>query len=170
MYGKSYESKYTGSMIGAGFHVFAVWDWIITNAHFGVVEINPKLLAFTLAGTRVEAEDEVLDAIGYLSRPDPKSRSKDEDGRRIVREGEFQYRVVNWEHYFRMKNADSLRQYNREAKQRERSKRKAAHRSAATLEERHYLDGVKNGTIDPATGSAIPDPMAPMNDELKGLT
>lgn len=54
MYGKSFESMYEGSMIGAGINVFAVWNYIITKGRKGFVEINPKLLAFTLGGTEAD--------------------------------------------------------------------------------------------------------------------
>ena len=124
MYGKSYESKYTGSMMGAGFNVFAVWDYVITNTHFGVIELNPKLVAFTLAGTRPGAVKEVEEAIGYLCRVDPESRSKAEAGRKMVKEGEYQYRVVNWDYYQGLRDAAAQRKYNREAKRRERASKK----------------------------------------------
>jgi len=113
MYGKSFESKYTGSMLGAGFNVFAVWDYITTNARSGTIELNPKLLAFTLAGTRSGAEEEVREAIEFLCAVDPESRSRAEDGRRMVKEGEFQYRVVNWEIYQGIRNEEQRREYNR---------------------------------------------------------
>ena len=109
MYGKSYESMYEGSLVGAGMNVFAVWNYIITKSRAGCVEINPKLLAFTLGGK----EEEVESALKFLQRPDPISRSKAEDGRRIIKEGQFQYRVVNWEFYQRIKNEDDRREYNR---------------------------------------------------------
>lgn len=126
MYGKSYESKYTGSMIGAGFNVFAVWDYVTTNARSGVIELNPRLLAFTLAGTREGAQQEVVDAIEYLCRPDPVSRSKEEDGRRMIREGEYQYRVVNWAKYQRIKNESDRREYNRIKQAEYRAKNEAS--------------------------------------------
>jgi hypothetical protein len=109
MYGKCYESMYEGSMVGAGINVFAVWNYIITKARRGVVEVNPKLLAFTLGGN----PDEVLDALAFLQKEDPDSRSKAEGGRRIIKEGEFQYRLVNWEYYDKIKNEDDRREYNR---------------------------------------------------------
>ena len=109
MYGKTYESMYSGSMVGAGLNVFAVWNYIITKTHFGVIELNPKLLNAILGGT----VEEIVAAIEFLGAPDPESRSKAEDGRRIVKEGQFQYRVVNWEEYQAIRNADELREYNR---------------------------------------------------------
>jgi hypothetical protein len=108
MFGKSYESMYEGSMIGAGINVFAVWNYIITKARSGHVEVNPKLLAFTLGGE----EKEIEEALKFLCQPDPNSRSKLEGGRRIIKEGQFQYRLVNWEHYQRIRNAEDQREYN----------------------------------------------------------
>jgi hypothetical protein len=122
MFGKSYESMYTGSMVGAGLNVFAVWNYIITNTHFGVIELNPKLLHAILGGELSEVEG----ALEYLCSPDPDSRSKEEGGRRIVKEGQYQYRVVNWEAYQRMKNADDLRRYNRVKQSEYRARKKAA--------------------------------------------
>lgn len=109
MYGKCYESMYDGSMIGAGLNVFAVWNYIITKARGGCVEINPKLLAFTLGGK----ESEVESALKFLCQPDAKSRSRLDEGRRIVKEGQFQYRLVNWKFYQKIRNEDDRRDYNR---------------------------------------------------------
>lgn len=120
MYGKSFESMFEGSMVGAGINVFAVWSYIITKCRRGVLEINPKLLAFTLGGK----ESDIIEALEYLQKPDPDSRSKELEGRRLVKEGQFQYRVVNWEHYDKIKGEIDRREYNREKQQeyRERSK------------------------------------------------
>ncbi len=141
MYGKSYESKFKGSMMGAGFNVFAVWDYVITNTHFGVIELNPKLVAFTLAGARDGAEQEVIEAIDYLCRPDPKSRSQEEGGRRMIQEGEYQYRVVNWESYQQMRNENHLREYNRrkQAEYRAREKEKRILEAMSKEERAAYL-------------------------------
>ncbi len=120
MYGKTFESMYEGSMIGAGINVFAVWNYIITKARAGRIEVNPKLLAFTLGGT----EKEVESALVFLQQADPKSRSKLEHGRRIIKEGQFQYRLVNWEYYQVIRNENDRREYNRrkQAEYRSRSR------------------------------------------------
>lgn len=109
MYGKTYESMYDGSMVGAGINVFAVWNYMITKNRRGFIEVNPKLLAFTLGGS----ENEVEEALEYLCAPDPKSRSKLEDGRRLVKDGQYQYRMVNWEYYEKLRNENDRREYNR---------------------------------------------------------
>ncbi|MCL5279236.1 MAG: hypothetical protein M1376_04940 [Planctomycetes bacterium] len=95
-YGKLFPETYSGSMFGAGLAVFAVWPWIIAHKdENGIVELNPDLVAAQLGCVTQQVEE----AIAYLIRPDPRSRTKTEDGRRIVRVSEFGYRVVNHESY-----------------------------------------------------------------------
>ena len=62
MYGKSYESKFDGSLVGAGFNVFAVWDYMTTKARNGYVEVNPEVLAFILGGKNQDPA-EVVEAL-----------------------------------------------------------------------------------------------------------
>jgi hypothetical protein len=131
MYGKSYESMYKGSMVGAGLNVFAVWNYIITNTHFGVIELNPKLLHAILGGKLEDVES----ALKFLSQPDGESRNKEAEGRRIVKEGQFQYRVVSWSAYQEMRNEGDLREYNRQKQAEHRAKL-----AAMTVEERAAWD------------------------------
>ncbi len=119
MFGKSYESKYTGSLVGAGAMRFAVWDFVITtqkpSREWGsVVEVNPILLAAILG----ESVEDVSEAIEFLCKPDLKSRSKGEGGRRMVKLGEFLYRVVNGAKYRAMRDNEERRTQNREAQRR----------------------------------------------------
>jgi len=120
---------YKGSLVGAGFNVFAVWNYVITNTHFGVIELNPKLLAAILGGEIGEVES----AIEFLCKPDAESRSKDEEGRRLVKEGQFQYRVVNWAEYQKLRSEDELREYNRRKQAEYRAKQRAKLKSAKAL-------------------------------------
>lgn len=123
MYGKWFATAYTGSMIGAGAHVFAVWGWVIANAGpDGVLEINPPLLA-AMIGEPVERIGAALD---YLTSPDPKSRSKAEGGRRLLHLEAFSYSVVNHAEYRAIKDQETRRQQNREAKRRQRERERAA--------------------------------------------
>lgn len=109
MYGKHYESMYEGSMYGAGVAVFAVWGYVIAHARNGTLELNPRKLADTLGGT----VEEISSAITHLMQPDPESRHKEFEGRRLLKEGEFQYRVPSWKFYQRIKNESDRREYNR---------------------------------------------------------
>lgn len=114
MYGKHFESMYEGSMYGAGVAVFAVWGYVISHARAGKVELNPKKLADTLGGTLEQIES----AIEFLCSPDPMSRHKTHEGRRMLKEGQFQFSLPAWEDYQRIRNEDERREYNR-VKQRE---------------------------------------------------
>ena len=128
MYGKFFQSTFTGSMFGAGPVVFAVWGYVIANVWDGTVELNPPLLAAILGTTPAE----VNRAIGVLCSPDARSRSQGEEGRRMLHEGGFLYHVVNHEHYRKLRNEEERRAYNREAKQRERAKRGASYGESMT--------------------------------------
>jgi len=119
MYGKHFESMYTGSMFGAGMNVFAVWGFAIANkGSDGVVEINPPFVASAL-GCGVE---DVTSAIEFLCSPDENSRSEDKDGRRLLKVGSFTYEVVNHAKYVGMKNAEDRRRQGRESQARFREK------------------------------------------------
>ena len=115
VFGKWFASTYTGSMLGAGADVFAVWSWVIANAGpKGILEINPALLA-AMIGEPVEA---IETALAFLQAPDPRSRSDAEQGRRLIHEGAFTYRVVNHAQYRAARDAEERREYKRN-KQRE---------------------------------------------------
>ena len=151
MYGKAFESQYEGSMYGAGINVFAVWNYVIAKAHYGTIELNPKLVAAVLGGT----VEEVVEAIEFLCAPDPESRSKLEEGRRMVKEGQFQYRVVNWENYQLLKTQEARREYNRVKQAEHRAKKKregtsrgksrAQVRAEAQAREKRFEAAVANG-------------------------
>jgi hypothetical protein len=121
MYGKFFASTYTGSMFGAGLPVFAVWGYVIANTINGQVELNPKLLAAVLGGS----ETEIIKAIEFLCSSDDRSRSKVEDGKRLIREGEYAYRVPTFLFYRDIRNEDERREYNRQKKAEERARKKS---------------------------------------------
>jgi hypothetical protein len=114
MYGKHYISMYEGSMIGAGSAYFAVWGYVI--AHMkpdwksgAWVELNPQIIAFVL-GEKAEVVEEVLER---MQQADPKSRSQEENGRKLIRIGEYAYRVVNGMKYRAIRNEEARRNYQR---------------------------------------------------------
>jgi len=113
VFGKLFASTYDGSMMGAGPWVFSVWPYALANCDSkGFVELNPKLVAVKIAGT-IEAEKDVVTALEYLCAPDGSSRIKDEEGRRLVREGEYIHRIVNYMTYREMRNKEARREYHR---------------------------------------------------------
>lgn len=122
MYGKHFASMYNGSMVGSGLAVFAVWGYVIGHAVAGQVELNPIVMGTVLGCDPGHVES----AIERLCSADPKSRSKAEDGRRLAREGEFAYRVVNHDKYRQIKNEIDRREYNRIKQQEHRARAKQA--------------------------------------------
>lgn len=93
----------------------ALWPYVVAHAvPPGRVELNPKLLA-PIFGCSPE---EIKEGIAKLCAPDPESRTKDEEGRRLVYLGGFMYRVVTWGHYRERRNLEERREYKR-LKQRE---------------------------------------------------
>ncbi len=168
MYAKAFASMYEGSMVGAGIAVFAVWNYAITKCFRGYVELNPKLLAMVLGGK----ESEVAAAIEFLTSPDEGSRSQEAGGARLVKDGQFQYRVVNWDHYQRIRNESERREYNRiqQANYRARKRRetglKTGSRKGMPLKgESSHVRALENGWED-ETGEPIktPEPECQHND------
>lgn len=126
MYGKIFESLFQGSMVGKGALWFAVWSYVIATQRpdrevGSQVHINPKLLAAILG----EPEMAVREVVEELCAPDAESTTKDEDGRRLVRMGEFSYRVVNGAKYRAIRDEAMRRVQNREAQRKLREKAKA---------------------------------------------
>jgi len=119
MYGKHFASTYTGSMFGAGPHVFAVWGYVIAHAYQSEVELNPALLAAIL-GTEPALIEKAID---YLSAPDPRSRNPEQEGRRLVHKGGFTYHVTTHNSYQSIRNSEERRAYNREAAAKHRAKK-----------------------------------------------
>lgn len=146
MYGKHFESMYEGSMYGAGLAVFAVWGYVISHARSGCVELNPKKLADTLGGSVEDVEK----AIAYLMSPDPKSRHKSCEGRRLVKEGQFQYSLPSWNDYQGIRNAEERRAYNR-SKQAEYRKRKKVivHQGACDGAKQAVKEGLDEAMLKP---------------------
>ena len=123
MYGKLFRSTFTGSMVGKGAVVFAVWGYAIAHTNQdSLVEINPVLIA-AMIGCQTTDVDAALD---FLCAEDPRSRSKNDGGKRLVKEGEFLYRTVNYLDYNAIKNEPARREYNRIKKRESRARQTAS--------------------------------------------
>lgn len=102
------------------------------------VDLNPKLLAFIIG----EKEADIEKGIEFLCSPDPKSRSPEEGGRRLVKLGQYSYQVVNGKKYTEIRNEENRREQNRASKQRQRERA----RSKPLPGELNYL---KTGQMPP---------------------
>lgn len=118
-YGKHFESMYEGSMVGAGAVVFAVWGYVIakTKPRTETVGLHPTHLAMILG----EQEAEIEKAVSFLCEPDPKSRSKEHEGRRLIPVGGYEYQVVNFKKYRELVLEENRREYMREYMTRRRA-------------------------------------------------
>src|ERR1700757_3941657 len=146
MYGRIFASMFAGSMVGTGPDVISVWAYVLAHMQRGYIELNPVLLGVIIGMPFDRAEA----AIAKLCEPDIRSRNKAEEGRRLVREGEYTYRVVSWPVYEEIKRRDELRNYNTSWKRTKRSDHKES---------------------TPINGHAIipppPEPAGPPDPELK---
>lgn len=121
MYGKHFSSMYTGSMHGAGAHVFAVWGWIIANTdRDATVEINPNYVGPILGC----AADAVESALRFLLAPDERSRNRSNEGRRLLHLGAYLYQVVSFHKYRKLTSTDDRRRYMKDYMRRYRAKEK----------------------------------------------
>lgn len=153
MYGKFFASTFTGSMFGAGPEVFAVWGYVIANTFDSEVELNPPLLAAVI-GTTPEA---IAAAIDFLCQADRRSRSQVEDGRRLIPDGAFQYRVVNHSHYRAIRNAEDKRTQDRDRKRKSRAlmSHSVSHLSAQTEAETETHTEAKTEKIKTSRASRV---------------
>ena len=103
-------------------HVFM--DLLILADRDGVVDMTPDAIS---RRTNVP-EEMVLHALSELSKPDLKSRSDEEDGRRIVlldSHRDWGWQIVNYEHYRNIRDEESRRAYFRDKKREYRAQKKA---------------------------------------------
>lgn len=113
---------YKGSLYGSGVLSFAVWGYVIgTTDKDGVVELNPHEIANILGDTTAEDIERVIEG---FCEPDPRSRSKDHEGRRLIRQGEYDYLVVNHAYYRGIRSEEERREYNRIKQQESRDRKK----------------------------------------------
>src|SRR6266478_9861394 len=121
MYGKIYEQTFTGSMYGSGSHIFAVWSYVIAHTKpDAMVELNPAALASTLGEDMLRIQQ----AIEHFKSPDPKSRSKEFEGRRLIQKGEFIYFVPQYHKYHGFANDKERRDYFAQKKREQRQRDK----------------------------------------------
>lgn len=98
--------------------------------------------------------DEVREAIGFLMAPDEKSRSKEQDGRRLVAldtRRDWGWIIVNYAHYRAIQDQESLRENwrNAKAKQRARPRRVRRVSTLTPLNGEQKHEAMVNGGASP---------------------
>lgn len=113
MYGKTFTTLWEGSMVGQA-DVQLVFIFLFCHCDWdGFVEAHPAIISAKtgLSLSRVRA------ALKVLGEPDPDSRSKAEDGRRIVAvdvDHAKGWHVVNYKHYRELRDSEERRKYHRD--------------------------------------------------------
>lgn len=98
-------------------------DLLVLADSEGIVDMTPEAIA-RRANLPLE---QVVKYIGELSKPDPLSRTKSEEGRRIVLidpDREWGWRIVNYRHYRHIRDEEARRNYFREKQREHRAKRR----------------------------------------------
>lgn len=111
MYAKVFDSIYSGSLRGRA-HEQLVFIYLLVNSWQtkGICDIHPRRICDDVGLTMAE----VSDAIDYLQRPDPESRSPKLSGRRIELLDEHRswgWRIVNWDKYNSIQRTMERKEY-----------------------------------------------------------
>jgi hypothetical protein len=137
MYAKAFASMFTGSMRKSGPDVFAIWVYILSNTdrdHH--VEINCADIADRIGNITAERVGQIVQK---FCEPDEASRSKVHEGRKLTREGEYDYFVINHAEYSKILNNEDRKEYFRrkqnEYRDRKRQKKKASRKGPSPLED-----------------------------------
>jgi hypothetical protein len=146
VYGKLFASMYDGTLATKG-----PWQAIVAFQQFlaladaaGWVDMTPEAIS-----RRTTIPLEIIQTgIAALELPDPESRSPAEEGRRIVRldpDRAWGWRIVNHEHYKKLRAAEERREYFRDY-QRERRSTPVNNGQQPLTNGQHELNGVHDVT------------------------
>lgn len=121
MYGKVFRQMYDSTVATNWKALVTFQQFIILADADGVVDMTPEAIS---RYTNIPL-DIIQAGIEELEKPDPKSRSKEADGRRLERlepEREWGWYLVNYEYYANLRTREEVRAGNRERKRRQREK------------------------------------------------
>lgn len=122
MYGKLFAQMYDGTLATKGpWQALVTFQQLVILADLeGVVDMTADALARRTTIPLAIIED----GIRSLEEADPDSRTPTEEGRRIVRLSDSRpwgWRIVNYEHYRKLRTADERREYHRQYAQTRRN-------------------------------------------------
>jgi hypothetical protein len=123
VYVKMFRSIFDGSLYGQFEPTIVFMAMLVIAEREGIVDMTPEAIA-AKCGFPL---DIVQRGIIELEKPDPRSRTPDEEGRRIVKleEGrDWGWRITNYEKYEKIRSAEERREYFRLKKQEQRAKSK----------------------------------------------
>lgn len=121
MYAKVYRALWDGTL-GSSWAGWSLFVFLLAHAdREGFVDMHPSAIA-RRSGMSEEA---VRGGLSVLTSPDPQSRSADHEGRRlelIDSHRDWGWRIVNYEHYRSLVDADTVRAQARERQARRRAR------------------------------------------------
>lgn len=125
MYVKIFETIFDGSLYGQFEPTVVFLAMLVIAKREGIVDMTPQAIA-ARCGYPL---DIVERGIAELEKPDPLSRTPDEEGRRIIRLEEHRswgWRITNYEKYEKIRSAAERREYFRIKRAEYRARDKAA--------------------------------------------
>lgn len=178
MYGKVFRQMYDSTVATNWKALVTFQQFIILADSDGVVDMTPEAIS---RYTNIPL-DIIQAGIIELEKPDPKSRSKEAEGRRLQRldpDREWGWYLVNYEYYANLRTREEIRAGNRERKRRQREKGRHGESHDVTHvtpghEKSRYIDregdtdreGEEKGNTSPG-GDQRPVPSCPHEDIIR---
>jgi len=115
VYTKVFRQMFDGSLatVGPWEAMVTFQQFLILADRFGDVDMTAEVISRT---STIPLEI-IRKGIAVLTQPDPSSRSPEEDGRRLVLiapHRDWGWKIVNYEHYSKIRSAEERREYKRE--------------------------------------------------------
>lgn len=133
MYGKLFDSMYQGTLAEDWRALVTFQQMIIMCDQDGIIDVTPRHIT---AITNIPIE--VIEAgISLLEQPDPRSRTPDENGKRIIRlddHRDWGWYIVNHELYKKLVDSHEVREQNRERKRRQRERERNGEESQSVTD------------------------------------
>ncbi len=151
-YGKIFESMYEGTLYGNFEAIVVLQALVILADKDGVIDMTPQ----ALAGRTSYPLEIINKGLDELSKPDPLSRSPDEDGRRIVllhQDRSWGWQIVNYLHY--RNKGGSLEKRREQDAERQRRKREMSRDSHVTSSDGHGMSAHTDTDTDTDTDTYI---------------
>jgi len=123
VYGKIFDTIYDGTLVESWQALVTFQQMIVLADADGVIDMTPRAIE-RRTGIPLEVIEE---GIRVLERPDPDSRTPDDQGRRIARldgHRSWGWYLVNHEKYRKLQDSETVREQNRERKRRERERKR----------------------------------------------
>src|SRR5271163_3580972 len=121
MYVKVFKTIFDGSLYGQFEPTVVFMALLVLAERGGIVDMTPEVIA-ARCGYPIEV---VRRGLAELEKPDPRSRTPDDEGRRIIRleQGrDWGWLITNFEKYDKIRNGEERREYFREQKRKQRAK------------------------------------------------